>query len=110
MAVQTVQSGGGGGLLGGLGSLFSLGGMLIPGAQWMTALGTGMGAVNGMMQGNPSGMINMAQGVKDAGGFGNWINPAQGNLYMPGGAEIDSLWSPAAQKILQEQDQSYGRF
>ena len=46
MAVQYVK--GGNGFLGGLGTLAQIGG-LVTGTPWVSALGMGMNAVNGMM-------------------------------------------------------------
>jgi hypothetical protein len=84
MAVQVVEEKSGG-LLGGLGNILSLAGMVIPGAQWMSALGQGLGAVNGLAQGNPSGLASTMSGIQAAGGFQNWVNPGQnqGNVYKP---------------------------
>ena len=111
MAVITTQSGGGGGFFGGLGGLLSLGSMLIPGAPaWMAPTGMGLSAVNSMARGDPSGMLGVAAGIKGAGGFGNWLNPGQGNLYTPGGQEIENLWGPAAMAALRGKDPSYGRW
>ena len=82
MAVQYVNSGGG--LLGTLGGLAQIGGMFIPGAQWLTPLGMGMKAVNGAMTGNPQSAAqnigNIAKGVIT----GDWINPAGGNIAKAG--------------------------
>jgi hypothetical protein len=94
MAVITTQSGGGGGLLGGLGSLFTLGSMLIPGAQWMAPLGMGMNAINGVATGNPASTIMSMAQMMNGGKWGNWKNPAAGNLYTPGGTKIPELPDP----------------
>ena len=46
--MAVIQTGGGGGLLGMLGKAAGLGGMLIPGAQWLTPLGIGLGAADSL--------------------------------------------------------------
>jgi hypothetical protein len=72
--------------------------MLIPGAQWMTALGGGLSAVNGMMSGNPMGAIQgvtqMGKGMQGTEGTKTWMNPAQGNIYQPDDAQASRLWMP----------------
>lgn len=77
MSVQYVQ--GGGGLLSSLGTLASLGGMFIPGAQWLTPLGMGMSAVDGLMSGNPQAAAAIA-GQAAKGMINGWKNPAEGTI------------------------------
>lgn len=97
MAVQYVQ-GGGNGLLGGLGALAMLGGTLIPGAEFLTTLGTGLGAANNILNGGT--------GVSGQGGqggvslwdmmskvLGQWQNPAS-NGKPKTDAELYKSWSP----------------
>jgi hypothetical protein len=109
MAVITTQSGGGGGLLGGLGSLFSLGGMLIPGMQWMAPLGMGMSGIDSVISGNPQGMGQIMQMAAMNKMMGNWTNPASGNLSLPGGMEAyDDSLDPATYNALQKK--GYQRF
>jgi hypothetical protein len=68
--------------------------MFIPGAQWLGALGMGMSAVDAAMNGNPGSAVTAAMKAgKTVQGLGNWTNPASGNLYEPGGAEINALWN-----------------
>lgn len=75
-----IQTGGGGGFLGTLGKIAGLGGMLVPGAQWLTPLGIGMGAADSVVSGNPQGALTqLISGIKD-GDFDSWFNPAAGNL------------------------------
>ena len=47
--MAVIQTGGGGGILGTLGKIAGLGGMVIPGAQWLTPLGIGMGAADSVI-------------------------------------------------------------
>lgn len=78
--MAVIQTGGGGGLLGTLGKIAGLGGMLVPGAQWLTPLGIGMGAADSVVSGNPQGALTqLISGIKD-GDFDSWFNPAAGNL------------------------------
>ena len=53
MATITAKSGNG--LLGTLGGLATIGGALIPGAQWLTPLGMGLGMLGGGGAGNGQG-------------------------------------------------------
>jgi hypothetical protein len=46
------------------------------------------------------GAASAVMGMKDTGMLGSWKNPAAGNLYSPGGAESEMLWSPAIKKAL----------
>lgn len=57
MAVIQQNENGGSGLLGTLGGLASIGGMFIPGAQYLTPLGFGMGALGSAMNGNTQGAM-----------------------------------------------------
>lgn len=78
--MAVIQTGGGGGFLGTLGKIAGLGGMLVPGAQWLTPLGIGMGAADSVVNGNPQGALTqLISGIKD-GDFDSWFNPAAGNL------------------------------
>ena len=61
------QQGGGGGLLGGLGALASIGGVLT-GQPWLSALGTGNAQSAGDLAGAIGGLIN------------SWKNPVSGNI------------------------------
>lgn len=69
MAVMVRPSSGGNGILGTLGALASLGGMFIPGAQFLTPLGMGLGAANSLMNGNAS-----ASTIQGLGGLPEGIN------------------------------------
>ena len=71
------QQGGGGGLLGGLGALASIGGMLT-GQPWLSALGTGLNAANGMMNGNAQSAGSLAGAIGDL--INGWKNPVNGNI------------------------------
>ena len=82
--MATIVQKGGGGLLGTLGGLATIGGALIPGAGWLTPLGTALGTANSMMNGGGTG----GQGGQQGGGLldaigqilGGWKNPASGNI------------------------------
>ena len=79
MAVQYVK--GGSGILGNLGSLATLAGMFVPGAQWLTPLGVGMSAVDNIMNGSSgdaSDTIDALGKLKEA--MTGWKNPASGNI------------------------------
>ena len=78
--MAVIQTGGGGGILGTLGKIAGLGGMVIPGAQWLTPLGIGMGAADSVIGGNPQGALSQLVAGVGSGGFNNWTNPASGNL------------------------------
>ena len=78
--MAVIQTGGGGGLLGMLGKAAGLGGMLIPGAQWLTPLGIGLGAADSVVSGNPQGALSQLISGVALGGFDSWTNPAAGNL------------------------------
>ncbi len=76
MSVQYV--GGGGGFLGGLGTLAQIGG-LVTGTPFLTVLGTGMNAADGLINGggganSVSSGITAYQDLKDA--ITGWKNPA----------------------------------
>ena len=64
-----------------LGSLGSLTGAVgtLTGNPWLTALGTGMGAVGSMMNGNsnPQSVSTLQEALK---GVLGWENPASGNI------------------------------
>ena len=78
MATKYVQSGGGG-ILGTLGGLATLGGLIIPGAQWLTPLGAGMSAVDSLMNGGSAeSQADALAKLKEA--IGTWQNPASGNI------------------------------
>ena len=55
MAVIYTQ--GNNGLLGTLGSLATLGGTVLPNAQWLTPIGLGMGGMNAAMNGDATGAL-----------------------------------------------------
>ena len=74
------QQGGGGGLLGGLGALATIGGALT-GQPWLSALGTGLNAANGMMNGNAQSASGLAGAIGDL--VNSWKNPAGGNIAKP---------------------------
>ena len=78
--MAVIQTGGGGGILGTLGKIAGLGGMVIPGAQWLTPLGIGMGAADSVIGGNPQGALSQLVAGVASGGFDNWIKEASGNL------------------------------
>lgn len=78
--MAVIQTGGGGGFLGTLGKIAGLGGMLVPGAQWLTPLGIGLGAADSVANGNPQGALTQLFSGIASGSFGNWANPAAGNL------------------------------
>ena len=78
--MAVIQTGGGGGFLGTLGKIAGLGGMVIPGAQWLTPLGIGMGAADSVIGGNPQGALSQLVSGVATGGFDSWFNPASGNL------------------------------
>ena len=79
MAVYT--TGGGGGLLGGLGALATIGGALT-GQPWLSALGTGLNAANGMMNGGGAQSAgSLASAIGDL--VNSWKNPAGGNIAKP---------------------------
>lgn len=78
--MAVIQTGGGGGFLGALGKIAGLGGMLVPGAQWLTPLGIGLGAADSVANGNPQGALTQLFSGIASGGFDSWTNPAAGNL------------------------------
>jgi hypothetical protein len=92
---------GGGGLFGGLGTMFGLAGAMM-GAPTLGMVGTGMNAIDAISSGNAAGAAGAIMGMRNggAGMFGDWMNPGQGNLYLPGGAEAEALWTPAYKKAL----------
>ena len=83
MAVKYIQ-GGGGGILGNLGDLATLGGLAIPGAGWLTALGLGMKATDGIINGRRGGGSGSTLGdlskLKDIITGESWKNPASGTV------------------------------
>ena len=103
MSVQYVQ--GGGGLLSSLGTLASLGGMFIPGAQWLTPLGMGMSAVDGLMSGNSQAAAAIA-GQAAKGMINGWKNPAEGTIGNATGfvtkpdSQLMREWSPYDRGVL----------
>ena len=93
MATKYVQSNGGG-ILGTLGGLATLGGMLIPGAQWLTPLGAGMSAVNSLMNGGSAeSQADALAKLKEV--MGEWQNPASGNI-----AKVASNTTRAANAVV----------
>lgn len=87
MPVQVINNNRGGGLLGTLGTIASLGGMFIPGAQFLTPLGMGLGAANSLMNGNAS-----ASTIQGLGGLPEGINGL-----------VTSLGSKAPENIAQQE-------
>lgn len=78
MAVKVVKSGSG--ILGTLGSIAQIGGMFIPGMQFLTPLGMGMSAVDKLMNG---GSMNGEEqdALKSAlEGATGWLKPTDGNI------------------------------
>ena len=76
MAVQYVKEKNN--FLGALGGLATLGG-IVTGQPWLSTLGAGLGAANGMMNGNSSDVGALGQilsGIIN----GTWKNPADGNI------------------------------
>lgn len=84
------QQKGGGGLLGTLGMLASLGSKFIPGAQWLTPLGMGLTAASGNISG---AMSQGLSGLKEGGFFDQLFNN-QGVTQGLTGAELTKKWSP----------------
>ena len=78
-------------MLGTLGGLATIGGALIPGAQWLTPLGMGLGMVSGQ-SGGGSGTNNgyMSKILNDI-VCGDWYNPASGSLAKKPGDDSDIL-------------------
>lgn len=74
------------GILSNIGNLASLGGM-ITGQPWLTALGAGMKATDGLINGSSNNGSNSAEDVlgklKDA--ITGWKNPASGNIAKTAG-------------------------
>jgi hypothetical protein len=87
-------------MFGGWGTLLTLAGAMM-GVPTLGTIGMGMNAIDAIGSGNPAGAASAIMGMGGSGGaggsgmFGNWINPGQGNLYTPGGAETGMLWDPA---------------
>ena len=76
MATKVVK--GGPGILSNLGNLASLGGM-VTGQPWLTALGTGMKATDGLINGsNLDTQSDALEKLKDV--ITGWKNPASGNI------------------------------
>lgn len=73
----------GGGLLGGLGGLMTLGGGLF-GMPWMSAAGAGMTAANNVMNGGGAGSAatlgSVLNDIANGGNAGGWFNPASNNI------------------------------
>ena len=94
MAIQYVKSSPG--ILSNLGDLASLGGLAIPGAGWLTALGAGMKAtdrlINGRGGNNGSSTIDDLKELKDA--ITGWKNPATGNIAKVAGKAANSVILP----------------
>ena len=84
------QQGGGGGLLGGLGALASIGGVLT-GQPWLSALGTGLNAANGMMNGNAQSAGDLAGAI--GGLINSWKNPVSGNIAKTPYQATDDDWA-----------------
>ena len=110
--MAVIQTRGGGGLLGTLGSLATVGGMFIPGAQWLTPLGMGMSTVNDLMTGNTQGAGARIADYAAKNMLGKWLNPAAGTIGNATGVvtktdpQINSDWNKAL--ILGNQN-PYGR-
>lgn len=74
MSVQYV--GGGGGLLGGLGTLAQIGGLATD-TPFLTVLGTGMNAADGLINGGGGNVLQGASSLKDLkDAITGWKNPA----------------------------------
>lgn len=69
---------GGGGLLGTLGGLATLGGLLT-GQPWMSGLGAGMSAMNRAAGGNVGGHGPLSQ-ILNGIICGSWYDPSSGNI------------------------------
>ena len=80
--MSTIVAKSGSGLLGTLGGLATLGGALIPGAGWLTPLGTAMGTANSMMNGGTGG------GGGQQGGLSNILDAITGMANTIGGGTI----------------------
>ena len=85
MATITVQQKSGlGGILGGLGSLATLGAGLFTGAPaWLGTLGTGLSAAGNLLDGGGAGSMGGLSGSAGIGDIlntitGAWVNPATG--------------------------------
>ena len=106
--MAVIQTRGGGGLLGTLGSLATIGGMFIPGAQWLTPLGMGMSTVNDLMMGNTQGAGARIADYAAKNMLGKWLNPAASTIANSTGivtkpdAQITDDWRKAM--ILQNQN------
>ena len=78
------------GILSNIGNLASLGGM-ITGQPWLTALGAGMKATDGLINGNSNNGSNSAEDalgkLKEA--ITGWKNPASGNIAKAAGKAAD---------------------
>lgn len=77
MAVIQVQ---GRSPLGTLGGIASLGGMFIPGAQWLTPLGMGLGTADSILNGNDGNFTNGNAMQNLLNGTMFLSNPAKGNI------------------------------
>ena len=88
MATKVVK--GGPGILSNLGNLATLGGM-VTGQPWLTALGMGMKATDGLINGNNGNSSGSAEDalnkLKEA--ITGWKNPASGNIAKVAGKVTD---------------------
>ena len=92
----------GGGLLGTLGGLATIGGALIPGAQWLTPLGMGLGMMSGSAGGNTctnGGLINILGDI-----LGEWQSLMKGNI-----ASQNPNWQTKTDEQLMREWSPYNR-
>lgn len=78
-------------MLGTLGAVAGLGGALIPGAQWLTPLGTGLGALNSAINGDPTAAVGVLGEIAQN-GLGGWMNPARGSIAKSEEEQAKELW------------------
>ena len=78
--MAVIQVKGGQGLLGGLGSIATIAGTFIPGAQWLTPLGLGLGTADNLINGNGGNFTNGNAMQNLLNGTMFLSNPAKGNI------------------------------
>ena len=93
MAVQYVKENNN--FLGALGGLATLGGMLT-GQPWLSALGTGLGAANSIMNGNATqgDVQSLGDILKN---IISWKNPASGNIAKVTNPVVNAIGNVAGQ-------------
>lgn len=101
--MAVLQVGGGGGVLGTLGKIAGLGGMLIPGAGWLTPLGMGLGAADAAINGNPQGAVTQLLSGMARGQLGQWMNPAAGTLAKAQDEAALAQWRDAYERIKEKE-------